>query len=91
MTPKKLVSKMRQSNLLQSLSLEKIGHGRPVKLCRLLHHLKDLNTLPLDRVTALVSNYRDKGYIHQLATYLRKWEATCAWTKLDFENAVARC
>ncbi|CAL1137887.1 unnamed protein product [Cladocopium goreaui] len=35
---------------------------------------EDLTLLNMERVTALVSNYKEKGFVYQLATYLREWQ-----------------
>lgn len=35
---------------------------------------EDLSLLSMERVTALVSNHKEKGFVYQLATYLREWQ-----------------
>lgn len=45
---------------------------------------EDLTLLNMERVTALVSNYKEKGFVYQLATYLREWQQEGAWDSNDF-------
>ena len=58
----------------------------PLHFCKVIFSevSEDLTLLNMERVTALVSNYKEKGFVYQLATYLREWQQEGAWDSNDF-------
>ena len=77
---------MNQKKLASKWEVGSLPRSAPLYFCKsnFPRVSEDLALLSMERVTALVSNYKEKGFVYQLATYLREWQQDGSWDCNDF-------